>query len=58
MDAHTPSNIAMSVAPVRCPVVPPGKGRVNIITIRLKAEARARKGIWDVLNSCLTFLDA
>jgi hypothetical protein len=48
----------MSVAPVACPVVPPGIGTLNIIITKLKAAERARSGTWVAFNVFLIFCEA
>ena len=42
--AQGPKTIARSVAPTACPVVPPGKGMLNIIKTKEKAENTANTG--------------
>src|SRR5215470_4290876 len=52
--AHGPSAIAASPIPTACPVVPPGSGRLNIISTNENAATSDSSGINRVLSDFLT----
>jgi hypothetical protein len=56
--AQGPRRTATKVDPLRCPVVPPGRGTVKSMTRRVKADAIARWGIWEAFRDELTFFEA
>ncbi len=45
MEAHGPNTMAAIPTPTACPVVPPGKGRLNIITTNENAANTETNGI-------------
>lgn len=53
-----PRTIAAIVTPTACPVVPPGKGRLNIITTNENAANMAINGIVRVARSLFVRLIA
>ena len=44
MDAQGPRTMAAMATPTACPVVPPGRGRLNIIMMKEKAAKTESKG--------------
>ena len=44
IDAHGPSTMAAMPTPTACPVVPPGKGRLNIMMMNENAANTERSG--------------
>src|SRR3990172_9151252 len=58
MAAHGPSRMAMRVAPVAWPVVPPIMGMLNIIMTKLNAAPMARYGACFAFRVLFSFHDA
>src|SRR5271157_2685314 len=50
MEAHGPRIMAAMLTPTACPVVPPGSGRLNIITRKENAAKTDSSGISRVLS--------
>ena len=58
MDAHGPRTIEATPIPTAWPVVPPGNGRLNIITTKQNAANREISGMSRACNADLTRLRA
>ncbi len=50
MEAHGPSTIAAMPMPTACPVVPPGRGRLNIMMMNENAANTESRGTIRVLS--------
>src|ERR1700684_4349061 len=58
MEAHGPSTIAATPIPTAWPVVPPGSGRLNIMTTKEKAAKTDSSGIMRVCKAAFRRLRA
>ncbi len=58
MAAHGPSTMAATPVPTAWPVVPPGSGRLNIMTTKEKAANTESSGISRVVSRRFTFRSA
>ena len=56
--AQGPKRMAMSVPQTACPVVPPGRGMLNIMARKQKAAATPSRGIFSRGTVARTFLMA
>src|SRR3954452_7102291 len=54
IDIQGPSTTEAIPIPTACPVVPPGKGKLNIINTNENAENTARRGTASVASFALT----
>jgi hypothetical protein len=54
IDAHGPSTTVTAPTPTACPVVPPGRGRLNIMMTKQNVLATANRGIRRVFSRRLT----
>jgi hypothetical protein len=54
IEAHGPKTTAAAPTPTACPVVPPGRGTLNIMITKQNALATASSGTSRVLSSRLT----
>src|ERR1700679_2385748 len=55
MDPHGPSTMAAIATPTAWPVVPPGKGKLNIMTTKENAAKRDSRGTACVFNRRFIF---